>query len=398
MPLAPLRDSAVVLAKLAEALELREEGEIRIEDKLVQVLAGRRRLVLLDNAEHLLPDLADSVALLREIEGPTLLVTSRERLQLQGEQVYPVSPLAPGDGVRLFVARARALDPSFDGDGVISELCERLENLPLALELAAARTQLFSPRQLLDRLAQRLDLFRGGRDADPRQRTLRATITWSYDLLDQEEQRLFARLSVFAGGCTYEAAEKVGGATPDALQSLLDKSLLRRRDTEAGPRFWMLETIREYAEEQLGSRDGADGTQESHAEYFAALAERTDAEVVQGHITPDLMNRMRPELDNILDRARARERAADRQCCSFGSPWAWRRRARTRVGPPSRAPHSRTPSASHRPHPRTCEHVRSAHSRGRRSTRTISTSPRTPQAPRLNSYEDKTISSVSQWL
>jgi predicted ATPase len=299
VPLAPLRDSAVVLARLADALELKDEGELPVEDKLVPALAGRRRLVLLDNAEHLLPEIAGSVSLLREIEGPTLLVTSRERLQLQGEQVYPVPPLTPNDGVQLFAARARALDPSFVGGGVISELCERLENLPLALELAAARTQLFSLRQLLDRLGQRLDLLKGGRDADPRQRTLRATITWSYELLDEEEQRLYARLSVFAGGCTYEAAEKVGGATPDALQSLLDKSLIRRRDTEAGPRFWMLETIREYAEEQLGSLGGAEGTRDSHAEYFAALADRMDTEVVQGRITPELVKRMGLELDNL---------------------------------------------------------------------------------------------------
>ena len=299
VPLAPLRDSAVVLAKLAEALGLRDEGGLPVEDRLVRALAGRRRLVLLDTAEHLLPDIAGSVSLLREIEGPTLLVTSRERLQLQGEQVYPVPPLAPDDGVQLFAARARALDPSFVGDGVISELCERLENLPLALELAAARTQLFSPRQLLDRLGQRLDLFKGGRDADPRQQTLRATITWSYELLDEEEQRLLTRLSVFAGGCTYEAAEKVGGATPDALQSLLDKSLIKRRDTDAGPRFWMLETIREYAEEKLGSLGGADRTRNSHAEYFAALADRTDTEIVQGHMTPERLKRMGPELDNL---------------------------------------------------------------------------------------------------
>jgi predicted ATPase len=299
VPLAPLRDSAVVLAKLAEALELRDEGELPVEDNLLRALAGSRRLVLLDSAEHLLPDIADSVALLREIEGPTLLVTSRERLQLQGEQVYPVPPLAPEDGVQLLAARARALDPSFVSDGVVSELCERLENLPLAIELAAARTQLFSPRQLLDRLGQRLDLLKGGRDADPRHRTLRATITWSYELLDEEEQRLLTRLSVFAGGCTYEAAEKVGGATPDALQSLLDKSLIKRRDTEAGPRYWMLETIREYADEQLESLGGADGARDGHAEYFAALADRTDAEIAHGHWTPELVNRMGPELDNL---------------------------------------------------------------------------------------------------
>ena len=131
------------------------------------------------------------------------------------------------------------------------ELCRRLDDLPLALELAAARTPLFSPEQLLERLTGRLDLLKGGRDADPRQQTLRATIEWSHDLLDDEERRLFRRLSIFVAGCSLERAEDVCGADPDTLQSLLDKSLVRRRETEAGPWFWMLETLREYAAELL---------------------------------------------------------------------------------------------------------------------------------------------------
>jgi hypothetical protein len=163
--------------------------------------------------------------------------------------------------VALFSARARAVDPAFTSSHAVQELCLRLDSLPLALELAAARTALFSPKQLLERLSQRLDLLKGERDADPRQQTLRATIEWSYDLLTQEEQQLFVRLAVFAGGCTYEAAEEVCDADPDTLQSLLDKSLVRKRDSEAGPRYWTLETIREYAarlEESSERRPRAD--------------------------------------------------------------------------------------------------------------------------------------------
>ena len=136
----------------------------------------------------------------------------------------------------------------------VTRLCASLEHLPLALELAAARTVIFSPEQLLERLAQRLDLLKGGRDADPRQQTLRTTIEWSYELLDNRERRLLRALSVFAGGCSYEAAEDVCAADPDTLQSLVDKSCVRRRMGSSGerPRYWMLETIREFAAEGLG--------------------------------------------------------------------------------------------------------------------------------------------------
>ena len=182
--------------------------------------------------------------------------------------------LVESDGVELFLARARALNSGFESNGAVAELCARLDNLPLALELAAARTPLFTPLQLLERLSQRLDLLKAARDVDPRQRTLRATIEWSYDLLDSEERRLFRCLSVFAGGSTFEAVEDVCGADPDGLQSLLDKSLIRRRDTESGPRYWMLETIREYAVERLLQEGGSLALQRSHAEWVARMAEQ----------------------------------------------------------------------------------------------------------------------------
>ena len=191
----------------------------------------------------------------------TLLVTSRELLRVQGEVEYPVPPLAESEAVSLFCTRSQ-LEPTDE----IAELCARLDSLPLAVELAAARTKALSPAQILERLSQRLDLLRGGRDADPRQQTLRATIEWSYDLLTPEEQQLFTRLAVFAGGCTLEAAEEVADADLDTLQSLVEKSLLRF----SGERYWMLETIREYAGEKLGEGE----TQQRFADHFVGLLSR----------------------------------------------------------------------------------------------------------------------------
>jgi predicted ATPase/class 3 adenylate cyclase len=264
VPLAPVRDPALVLETAALV--------VGSANGLAEHVADRRMLLLLDNFEQVVEagtDLGDLVAACPNLE---LVVTSRERLRVRGEQTYPVPPLAESDGVELFVARARAVDPSFVETDAVRELCRRLEELPLALELAAARTALFGAEQLLERVAQRLDLLKGERDADPRQQTLRATIEWSHDLLTQEEQTLFSRLSVFAGGCTYEAAEDVAGADPDTLQSLLDKSLLRKRDSEHGPRYWMLETIREFAAERLAASAEAGDIRHRHAEHFLALA------------------------------------------------------------------------------------------------------------------------------
>ena len=239
-------------------------------------------------------ELADLLAACPNLE---LLVTSRERLRVQGEQTYPVPPLAERDGAALFMARARAVDPSFTASDAVSELCLRLDELPLALELAAARTALFSPKQLLERLSQRLDLLKGERDADPRQQTLRATIEWSYDLLTADEQELFARLSVFAGGCSYESAEEIAGADPDTLQSLLDKSLLRKRESDLGPRYWMLETIREFAAELLELSGPAGDIDRRHAEHFLALAEEADPNLRGSPKT--WLDRLEAEHDNL---------------------------------------------------------------------------------------------------
>ena len=279
VPLASLRDTASILPAIADAVAVREEHGQELGDSVRSHLAGKRALILLDNAEHLLPEIAQHVTTLLAAAGPMLLVTSRERLQVHGEQLYPVPTLDEPDGVSLFRARARSLQPGFSGNGVVTEICSRLENLPLALELAAARVTLFTPEQLLERLGQRLDLLKGDRDADPRQQTLRATIAWSYDLLEEDEQLLLQRLCVFAGGCPYEAAEEVAGAEPDVLQSLLDKSLLRRREAASAPRYWMLETIREFASERLEASGAGEVTRRRHAEHFAMLAEAAEFEL-----------------------------------------------------------------------------------------------------------------------
>ena len=221
VPLAPLDDPALVASTVAHALDVKEQPGRALVDVLCERLEGRRLLVLLDNAEHLLPELAVTVSRLSGVAGPTVLVTSRERLQLAGERTYPVPELAERRRGRVCswpVLRMSAC--SLERSAAVEELCVRLEQLPLALELAAARTVVFTPDQLLERLSQRLDLLKGGRDADPRQRTLRDHDRVELRAAGRAERRLFRALSVFAGGCTYDAAEQAADADPDTLQSL----------------------------------------------------------------------------------------------------------------------------------------------------------------------------------
>ena len=240
VPLSPVSSAAEVMPAVAR--ELGGGGAV------AELVGERRLLLLLDNFEHVVDAAPEVGRLLSECPRADVLVTSRERLRVQGEQVYPVPVLERADSRELFSARARAVQPDFEPDEHVDDLCGRLDDLPLALELAAARTTLLTTEQLLERLGSRLDLLRGGRDAEVRQQTLRATIEWSYELLTQEEQRLLAALSVFRGGWTVEAAERVCDADLELQQSLADKSLVRR--WESG-RLGMLETIREFAAEQL---------------------------------------------------------------------------------------------------------------------------------------------------
>ena len=299
VPLAPLRDASVIAFAAGQALGVLERPEIEPVEALVEAVQGKAALLLLDNAEHLLPGVADVVARLAGVGGPTVLVTSRERLRVQGEQVWPVPQLCAADAVELFLAQARRVDAGYQPSTAVEELCARLDHLPLAIELAAARTAVFSAEQLLDRLGERLDLLEGPRDADPRQLTLRAAIEWSYDLLDSPEQALLRSLSVFAGGCTFDAAEQVCDATPDRLQALLDKSLVRHRAAATGRRYFMLETIREFAAEQLDRLGLTKGMRLRDARYFDALGTTAAQEIDRGENVPQWTERLVDELDNL---------------------------------------------------------------------------------------------------
>ena len=281
--LAPARRAEQVLGVLAQAVGVREGEGATVERTLLARLDGRRLLVVLDNAEHLLPELADVVMrLLEACDGPAVLATSRERLGVSPERVVAVPPLTADDATRLLRERASAAGVLVERSQVLDRLCARLDRLPLALELAAARLRVFSPEQLLDRIGSRLDLFTGPRDAEPRHRTLRATIEWSHDLLTEPEQTLFRRLAVFADGCTLEAAESVCQPGPGGLDGLLDKSLLERRDDAPEPRFWLLESIGDFAAERLAAAGEAPGLQDRHADYFRGLANRMDAALRAG--------------------------------------------------------------------------------------------------------------------
>ena len=253
-------------------------------------IGSRTMLLVLDNFEHVIDAAAELSALLGSCRNLRLLVTSREVLRLQGELEYQVPPLEQSEAEELFCARSR-----LPRDDEIADLCRRLDDLPLAVELAAARTAVLSPTEIRDRLSQRLDLFKGGRDADPRQQTLRATIEWSYELLGEPEKKLFSRLGVFAGGCALDVAEGIVGADLDTLQSLVDKSLVRR--TAAG-RFWMLETIGELARERLGASDEAEEIARRHAEWFLALAEKAEP-FLKGAEQAAWLERLEDDHDNL---------------------------------------------------------------------------------------------------
>jgi predicted ATPase/class 3 adenylate cyclase len=302
VPLAPLRDPALVLPAIAEALSVAPDPTGVPVDDLARALAGRRLLVFIDNVEHLLPDAADAVvAFGTACPMVTVVVTSRERLHVPGERIYAVPTMSESDGEELFRIRAASAGVELQVSAEVRTLCARLDNLPLALELAAARTVVFSPEQLLDRLAQQLDLLRADGHVDARQETLRAAIAWSHDLLDPEEQGLFRRMSIFAGTCSFESAEQIAGADPDLLQSLLDKNLLRRRDAARAPRFWMLETIREFASERLAAAGEDDDVQRRHLAYYATLAEACFDETLHGNDDLELLEEERENLRLALD-------------------------------------------------------------------------------------------------
>jgi predicted ATPase/class 3 adenylate cyclase len=289
VPLAALREPELVLDTAAQV--------VGSKNGLAEHIADKRLLLLFDNFEQVVEAASDLASLLASCPNLDLLVTSREPLHVTGEQEYPVPPLVHEEGVGFFLARARAIKPDFAVDDAVSEICRRLDELPLALELAAARVKALSSAQILQRLEQRMPLLTGGaRDLPERQRTLRGAIEWSYELLNDDEQRLFARLSVFRGGCTLAAAEDVAAADLDTLQSLVDKSLLRFTNE----RFWMLETIRDYAAERMEESGEAEELRRRHAAWFLAFAEEVEPRALFGSAREkELVDRLEGEHDNV---------------------------------------------------------------------------------------------------
>ena len=312
--LASLKDPELVELTVARALGVSEADGQSIGERLREYLRPRQLLLLLDNAEQLLSAAPLATRLLDAAPRLTLLVTSREPLRVRDERVVPVLPLALPDAesltdletlaqvpaVALFVERVREVQPDFvltaDNAQAVAEICRRLDGLPLALELAAARSTVLPPAALLARLEHRLPLLtHGARDVPQRQQTLRNTIAWSYDLLDESDKALFRRLAVFAGGFTLEAVEAVcvldaastasssetgDGAVLEQLAQLLDKSLVQPQQGVGGePRFTMLETIHEYAQEQLVASGEAAAVQERHANYFLRVALEADPQM-----------------------------------------------------------------------------------------------------------------------
>ena len=262
-----------------------------------EAVGNRRLLILLDNFEHVIAAAPEVATLLAVCPRLDVLITSRERLSLQGEHIYPVPVLTRSESRELFVSRARAVAPTFEPDRRLDELCARLDDLPLAIELAAARTSLMTEEQLLARLGSRLDLLHAGRDAEQRHQTLRATIEWSYELLNPDEQRLLTALSVFRSAWTLESTERVAGSRLEPLQSLIDKSLISRL---LSGRFTMLDTVRDFAAERLDPRE-RDRFLRQLLEYQLDLfATASLSEDPVGPPQMDLANAERPNMDAAL--------------------------------------------------------------------------------------------------
>jgi len=321
--LSPVSDWTRVADTILAALDTPARGEEAPESALQSALREREMLLVLDNYEQVIPAAALVGSLLQAAPRLTIVVTSRERLNIYGEVTYAVPPLglpepgtavslesaAQSEAVTLFVSRAQAVNQSFVLDesnmSDVIELCRRLDGLPLAIELAAARSRLFAPAALLERLDRLLGTSSGGlRDLPQRQQTLRGAIGWSYDLLSADEQQLFRRLAVFHGGRSLEAAEAVCGRgleleVWEGLESLFDKSLLVRAEGPFGePRFVMLETIQEYAGAALESSGEAEALRERHAAFFYDLVART-APGLRGAQSRQLMMILQPEQENI---------------------------------------------------------------------------------------------------
>ena len=334
--LAPFQDPGHVAGAIARSLSLRERPGQSLFDLIVSALDTGRTLMVLDNMEHLLAARELVLSLLGACPHLSVLITSREALHVRGERVYTVGPLqlperqadiGRSSAVQLFLERARdaGTEPAQDSESVaaVAEICRRVDGLPLAIELAAAWAPMLSPSALLSRLVSRVPLLdHGPEDSPPHQRTMRAAIAWSYDLLSPEEQALFARLSVLSGSWTLDAAEAVCDGVGsldisilDAVLSLLDKSLLTVQqqhvpDAMGEPRFGMLETVKEFAWDQLVIQGDADAARRSHAEYFLALAEQAQSNLAGPEQSAWLV-RLEQEHDNLRAALRTAHQSND---------------------------------------------------------------------------------------
>jgi predicted ATPase/DNA-binding CsgD family transcriptional regulator len=322
--LAPVSDTQLLASTIARAIGVQEAAQVDVLDRLEVWLRNKELLLVLDNFEQLVdgsPVVAELVAAAPALK---VLVTSRTRLRLISEREFPLSPLAvPHTGselelsglvqfpaTALFCERAVAVNPGFapsDADArAVADICSRLDGLPLAIELAAARLKVLTPEAMRARLEHRLDVLTGGpRDLPARQRTLRDTIEWSHDLLDEHEQRLFRRLAAFVGGCTLEAAEALSAALGDSGQvldliaALVDQSLVRRSSPAgAQARLSMLETIREYGLERLASSGEEQAVRAAHADYYLALAETAEPALMSAE-SAEWLVRLEREHDNL---------------------------------------------------------------------------------------------------
>lgn len=320
--LAPISDPDLVPSAIAQALRVEQGARQNVTDALEQYLREKQQILLLDNFERLLEAGPPLARLLSACPGLKALVTSRVVLRLQGEHNYevPTLTLPPAgyrpslevdryEGIHLFAERARAARFEFrittENAPAVIELCRRLDGLPLAIELAAARVSLLPPEAMLARLGSRLELLTGGpRDLPVRQQTLRATLEWSYGLLDRDERLLFARLAVFVGGWTLQAAEAVCDVGDETevlwhMSALVDKSLVRRRENiHHEPRFTMLETVREYAQERLEESGGLEMLRQRHARYCLGLAEEEER-ASHGPLQNAWLDRLETEHDNL---------------------------------------------------------------------------------------------------
>jgi predicted ATPase len=359
---APLSDPALVAPKLAATLTIPEASSQMVLTSVISSFLDKQALFVFDNCEHLIDACAQlSETLLQSCAHLRVLATSREALRLTGELVLPVPPLSSPDprhvqppealmrfdAVQLFTDRARAVRPAFaltyQNAEEVARICHRLDGIPLALELAAAHVGASSVKQIADRLDDRFQLLTGGhRTAVPRQRTLRATVQWSFDLLSEPERVLFRRLSVFAGGCTVTAAEAVAAdeslPAPDifiALTQLVNKSLVLADERDGATRYRMLETIRQYADELLRNCDELRPIRDRHLRYMLLLAEKAEPYFHGTREMPEWLDRLETEHDNI--------RAALAWCEAEGRPetglalasalwWFWTSHSHLREG------------------------------------------------------------------